>query len=121
MGNDQVVSLDRRVAILEDALASIPERTALDEIERQKDNSRIVELERMVTELRAANIQQAKLISKLDTDITINAADLADVKELISGRPPIFDGSLRHNKEQVKPNEYLHSNPAVDRRYPGGP
>ena len=55
------------------------ERDMLDSIEHEKMNSRIAELELMVTELRKANFEMAKTMQQLDTDITNT---MKDVKEL---------------------------------------
>ena len=72
-------SILERVEAIEKKLANIPERTILDEVERDKDNSRIAELETMVLELRSANFNLAYQLERLDKDITNIAADVKSI------------------------------------------
>ena len=67
---------------LNDLEERMPERTVLDEIERDKDNSRVTELERMVTELRAANIEIVKQLKDLDVALTNMQADFTTLQNM---------------------------------------
>jgi chromosome segregation ATPase len=80
----KVVELEEKVKEIFEKINNIPERNLLDKVEKEKENSRIVELELMVNELRSANIEMAKQLQQLDTDITTFGADLKRVESMQS-------------------------------------
>jgi DNA invertase Pin-like site-specific DNA recombinase len=73
-----IQELQRIVTTLEVKL----ERNFLDRVEKDKEHSRIAELENMVTELRAANIVMAKQLDKIDRDVSNIVTDLSSVQKI---------------------------------------